>query len=248
MSKDNPFLQIAGVSVSAANAELGVAEEQFAAVAKTLCGFPSFFAAPLFRRIRSLYCADGEVTKHQNYIPLSIFVTFWKDEMENFDHVDRLFRLLCKRKTRPPDASKPHHLMDGISRKGIEPDDFMPYMEELLAFHPGLAFLESTPEFQVLVLQFLEPSIGNSSVHSYGLQFRFLQLNYVFCGRACAGEVRENGDRSNLLYVRSDGIKVHLSCSFAPQRPAASSAPWFTSHSAHISMHTHTCSLICSIR
>lgn len=26
--------------------------------------------------------------------------------------------------------------------------DFMPFLEELLAFHPGLAFLESTPEFQ----------------------------------------------------------------------------------------------------
>ena len=28
------------------------------------------------------------------------------------------------------------------------PADFMPLLEELLAFHPGLAFLESTPEFQ----------------------------------------------------------------------------------------------------
>jgi serine/threonine-protein phosphatase 2A regulatory subunit B'' len=30
----------------------------------------------------------------------------------------------------------------------IVPFDFMPFLEELLAFHPGLAFLESTPEFQ----------------------------------------------------------------------------------------------------
>ncbi len=31
----------------------------------------------------------------------------------------------------------------------IVPFDFMPFLEELLAFHPGLAFLETTPEFQV---------------------------------------------------------------------------------------------------
>ena len=35
------------------------------------------------------------------------------------------------------------------SNPAIEPVDFMPFMEELLAFHPGLAFLEHTPEFQV---------------------------------------------------------------------------------------------------
>jgi len=31
---------------------------QFPAIAKTLCGFPSFFAAPLFRRIKALYHLD----------------------------------------------------------------------------------------------------------------------------------------------------------------------------------------------
>ncbi len=32
---------------------------------------------------------------------------------------------------------------------GVVARNFMPLLEELLAFHPGLTFLEGTPEFQV---------------------------------------------------------------------------------------------------
>ena len=48
-------VKICDVEVLAKDAESGLPVEQFAAVAKTLCGFPSFFAAPLFRRVRRLY-------------------------------------------------------------------------------------------------------------------------------------------------------------------------------------------------
>jgi len=64
-------------------------------------------------------------------IPLPAFLHYWKSEIEPFDACDRFLRLV-KRRAAP----------------AIESADFMPYMEELLAFHPGLAFLESTPEFQ----------------------------------------------------------------------------------------------------
>lgn len=51
-------VEVAGVRLSWQDAHSYCAVEQFAAVAKTLCGFPSFFAAPLLRRIRHQYGAD----------------------------------------------------------------------------------------------------------------------------------------------------------------------------------------------
>ena len=64
------------------------------------------------------------VTKEQ-------FIHFWQNEMQPFDEMDRLFQLL-------KDPSRDH----------IVGSDFIPYLEELLAYHPGLEFLESTPGFQ----------------------------------------------------------------------------------------------------
>jgi ABC-type transport system substrate-binding protein len=51
--------------------------------------------------------------------------------VEPFDPTTRFFRLV-KQPTAP----------------AIEPSDFQPIMEELLAFHPGLEFLQQTAEFQ----------------------------------------------------------------------------------------------------
>lgn len=51
-------VEVAGVRLSWQDAHAFCAVEQFAAVAKTLCGFPSFFAAPLLRRIRHQYGAE----------------------------------------------------------------------------------------------------------------------------------------------------------------------------------------------
>eukprot|EP01138_Halocafeteria_seosinensis_P005730 gb/GECG01005858.1/.p1 GENE.gb/GECG01005858.1/~~gb/GECG01005858.1/.p1 ORF type:complete len:370 (+),score=52.21 gb/GECG01005858.1/:1-1110(+) len=59
-------------------------------------------------------------------------------EMEPFDYYDRFFRLISQRGAAPRNNGK----------RGIVAADFMPFLEELLAFHPGLAFLERTPEFQ----------------------------------------------------------------------------------------------------
>ena len=236
------------------DAHTGLPVEQFAAVAKTLCGFPSFFAAPLFRRLRAQFggpvnahgavtytpaqlCVVTSITREEEgggaaagadatvtfgapaaaaavtsttaspragsssagggaqrrdsfaststaaapgqasgggphspsvaaaaataavvpsevvlpfrivenpaagddpterdvsgTIALPLFLAYWRAEMEPWDHAERFLRLV-KRRAAP----------------AIEPVDFMPFMEELLAFHPGLAFLENTPEFQ----------------------------------------------------------------------------------------------------
>lgn len=212
-------VSVAGVKVSWEDAHSGLPVEHFAAVAKTLCGFPSFFAAPLFRRVRSQFGgpannnglpplppatttaaaaggasengagastsstaamragtraaaaggrprsgsrdegnkpnsprdadepaervsvfniaanpASGDDPNNRDtagHITLPVFLAYWRAEMQPYDHVERFFRLV-KRRDAPI----------------IAPVDFMPFLEELLAFHPGLAFLENTPEFQ----------------------------------------------------------------------------------------------------
>jgi serine/threonine-protein phosphatase 2A regulatory subunit B'' len=64
-------------------------------------------------------------------ITLPQFLAWWLAEVEPFDPTTRFFRLV-KQPTAP----------------AIEPSDFQPIMEELLAFHPGLEFLQQTAEFQ----------------------------------------------------------------------------------------------------
>jgi len=56
---------------------------------------------------------------------------FWQAEMEPFDHHERLFRIIKQ-----------------VESDHIGKDDFVPYLQELLHFHPGLDFLESHEEFQ----------------------------------------------------------------------------------------------------
>lgn len=219
-----PLEQVAGVELSSVDADLGLPVEQFAAVAKTLCGFPSFFAAPLFRRIRNLFgraskgpapgmdaaaaakaqaaarkaqqtsatssssgssaglpgaglvgrapfaaspslgCpvshvdvvagdttapddsaardipAQGYDAETRGVIRLRTFLRFWRTEVEPMDQFGRFFNLVAQRQ---PATEGPHR-----GRRVIVAGDFMPFLEELLAFHPGLAFLESTPDFQ----------------------------------------------------------------------------------------------------
>jgi len=223
----SPTETVAGLELSTVDASLGLPVEQFAAVAKTLCGFPSFFAAPLFRRVRRLFGrvstgpAVGMVPAHEasgsragmdaseskdadtptassgaaasaaaatagpyrpyasspsmgcptstvdvlsgdasatddsaeadipaagydaessGVIRLRTFLRFWRTEVEPLDPAGRFFNLVAQRE---PIEAGPYR-----GRRAIVTGDFMPYLEELLAFHPGLAFLESTPEFQ----------------------------------------------------------------------------------------------------
>jgi hypothetical protein len=105
-SVSSETVEICGVSVSKRDLATGLPVEQFAAVAKTLCGFPSFFAAPLFRRVRVLLSprhqraprgAKGSSEPYdasqgvdtEGVIPLEQFIRYWSQLMQPYDHVDR---------------------------------------------------------------------------------------------------------------------------------------------------------------
>lgn len=102
----------------------GLGVDDFVQVTKTLCGFPSFFNAVLYKRIyarghaKSRALTHGEKREQSSIatpegtlggqgigtdelptdarIPLSLFEEFWKDEIETYDHIDRFFRLVKK--------------------------------------------------------------------------------------------------------------------------------------------------------
>lgn len=113
---------------------------EFLEITKDVCRFPSFFNAPLYRRIVSSFgegevkpvSSDPKASKGKDKgISLAMIEKFWTLEMEPYDDQERFFRLV----------KKPGK--DCISR-----DDFLPFIEELLATHPGLEFLSNHAEFQ----------------------------------------------------------------------------------------------------
>lgn len=169
----------------------GLGVDDFVTVTKTLCGFPSFFNAVLYKRIyargqmKSLAETQGENKEPATAegqdgssvgadelpadarIPLSLFAEFWKDEIETYDYIDRFFRLVKK----PNNSS-------------IEKDDLQPFIRELLLYHPGLEFLEAHPDFHPKYATTVTTRI-------------FYIVNTSRCGRISQSELR----KSNLVEV-----------------------------------------------
>lgn len=124
----------------------GIPIEKFVHVTKRLCLFPSFFNLPLCKRINTLYGDEGPSVNIKSVgtktnrqaavgsgtkIKLKSFIKYWQMEMEPFDKSERFFRLV-----------------KAIDAPAICKDDFIPYVQELLHFHPGLDFLQQHEEFQ----------------------------------------------------------------------------------------------------
>ncbi|KAJ4955477.1 hypothetical protein NE237_012260 [Protea cynaroides] len=101
----------------------GLQVQEFKAVMKEICKLPSFLSAALFRKVDSN--CTGVVTR-------DAFVDYWvNSNLMTMDIGTQIFIIL-----KQPD------------RKYLTQDDFKPVLRELLAAHPGLEFLQSTPEFQ----------------------------------------------------------------------------------------------------
>ncbi|CAA0843109.1 Probable serine/threonine protein phosphatase 2A regulatory subunit Bgamma [Striga hermonthica] len=101
----------------------GLQMHEFKLVTKEICKLPSFFSSALFRKIDVE--GTGTVTR-------DVFVNYWiNGNMLTKDIATQIYTIL-----KQPDA---RHLAQ---------DDFKPVLRELLATHPGLEFLQSTPEFQ----------------------------------------------------------------------------------------------------
>ncbi|CAL1356737.1 unnamed protein product [Linum trigynum] len=101
----------------------GLQQHEFKTVAKDICKLPSFFSTILFRRID--VNSVGIITRDQ-------FIDYWvKGNFLTMDLATQIYTIL-----KQPD------------RGYLTQEDFRPILREILATHPGLEFLQSTPEFQ----------------------------------------------------------------------------------------------------
>ncbi|KAG7984768.1 hypothetical protein I3843_04G177800 [Carya illinoinensis] len=101
----------------------GLQIHEFKLVTKEICKLPSFFSSSLFRKIDT--DCTGIVTRDG-------FIKYWVyGNMLTMDTAAKIFKIL-----RQPEC------------KYLTQVDFKPVLLELLATHPGLEFLRSTPEFQ----------------------------------------------------------------------------------------------------
>ncbi|CAL9114109.1 unnamed protein product [Musa acuminata var. zebrina] len=96
---------------------------EFKTVTKEICKLPSFLSSSLFRKI------DVECT---GIVTRDAFVEYWiNSNMMTKDIATQIFTILKQ-----------------ADRKYLTQEDFKPVLRELLATHPGLEFLQGTPEFQ----------------------------------------------------------------------------------------------------
>ncbi|XP_059628484.1 serine/threonine protein phosphatase 2A regulatory subunit B''beta-like isoform X2 [Cornus florida] len=101
----------------------GLHIHEFKLVVREICKLPSFFSTTLFRKI-DINCT-GIVTR-------DAFVHYWiNGNLLTMDLATQIFTIL-----KQPDL------------KYLTQGDFKPLLQELLATHPGLEFLQNTPEFQ----------------------------------------------------------------------------------------------------
>ncbi|KAI3748449.1 hypothetical protein L6452_11519 [Arctium lappa] len=101
----------------------GLQLHEFKPVTKEICKLPSFFSTALFKKID--VNGTGIVTR-------DAFVDHWvHSNMLTKDIATQIFTIL-----KQPDLRYLTH------------EDFKPILRELLTTHPGLEFLQSTPEFQ----------------------------------------------------------------------------------------------------
>ncbi|XXG89668.1 hypothetical protein AAC387_Pa12g1618 [Persea americana] len=101
----------------------GLQIQEFKSVTREICKLPSFLSSTLFRRIDA--DCTGVVTRDS-------FVDYWiNSNMMTMDIATQIFKVLKK-----PDKNY------------VTQEDFKPVLRELLDTHPGLEFLQSTPEFQ----------------------------------------------------------------------------------------------------
>lgn len=96
---------------------------EFKSFTKEICKIPSFFSTALFKKID--VNLTGTITRDQ-------FIDYWiRGNMLAMDLPTQIYTIL----------KQPH-------RTYLVQDDFKPILRELLSSHPGLEFLQSTPEFQ----------------------------------------------------------------------------------------------------
>jgi serine/threonine-protein phosphatase 2A regulatory subunit B'' len=103
--------------------EDGLQLQEFKLVTTEICKVPSFFSTSIFKKVD---------TNNTGFVKREDFIDYWvKGNMLTKEITSQVFTIL----------KQPDH-------NYLVQDDFKPVLQELLATHPGLEFLQGTPEFQ----------------------------------------------------------------------------------------------------
>ncbi|KAG5381810.1 hypothetical protein IGI04_033280, partial [Brassica rapa subsp. trilocularis] len=101
----------------------GLQIQEFKLVTREICKLPSFFSTSLFKKID---------VNNTGFVTREAFIDYWVNgNMLIMDTTTQIFKILKQQ-----------------NHNFIVKDDFKPLLKELLATHPGLEFLQTTPEFQ----------------------------------------------------------------------------------------------------
>jgi len=104
-----------------------VSLDDFEGICIEVLKIPKIFKKMAFERIKELEKLDAELAK----LPKQNFLNYYKRNCEGVDVKRQVFTLLAKQ-----------------DKNFIAPEDFKPLFKNLLETHPGLEFLQATPEFQ----------------------------------------------------------------------------------------------------
>lgn len=99
-----------------------VTKQEFIPICEKVFKFPKFLNSIIFGKIDT--ANTGKISKEK-------FIQVWNDDFERIDVARRMFNILTK-----------------PGQQFLYSDDFKPLLKELLENHPGLNFLQATPEFQ----------------------------------------------------------------------------------------------------
>nr|VDC58528.1 unnamed protein product [Brassica rapa] len=102
----------------------GLQIQEFKLVTREICKLPSFFSTSLFKKID---------VNNTGFVTREAFLDYWVNgNMLIMDTTTQIFKILKQQN----------------QNYIVKQDDFKPLLKELLATHPGLEFLQTTPEFQ----------------------------------------------------------------------------------------------------
>lgn len=101
--------------------------DEFEPIVTNVAKLPNILKMVLFDRIKVAEKLDKDADK----IPKQSIINFWKKHLEHETVKRRVFKILAK-----------------YESNVLVPDDFKPLFAYLLKNHPGLEFLQATPEFQ----------------------------------------------------------------------------------------------------
>lgn len=105
-----------------------VFQNDFVDIARDLWDIPTFVGPLLYRRMLSSASPLGS----SKSVSMERAVTYWNQHMKPHSYAGRIFYIL----------------KEDANRNFLIASDFEPVMDEIISSHPGLEFLDQTPEFQ----------------------------------------------------------------------------------------------------